>query len=514
MLLALLATTAMAEVPVPDRFEVLEYVVSGNTVLGSEEIERAVYPHMGPDRSLQDVYAARDALLKVYQERGFQSVVVDVPAQRVVDGVVRLEVSESTIGRVRVTGAQYTAPLLIRDQVPALAEGKVPDFNAAQQQLTALNQTAGRQVVPLLRPGVLPGTLDLELKVEDQSPWRGSVGVNNDYSADTEHWRASVTVGHDNLWQAGHAFSLTYYSAPQDNDQVRVWSGNYLAPLPDSRWSLQLSGYKSDSEVATLGGTNVLGRGHTVGFAGLYRPPGSDGWIHTLSAGIDFKDYQQRLYFGDEANQVPIRYAPLVLSYNGMHWGEAAQTTLGLGLTAGAKELFGYGSGWDEFDAQRYNASPNFLVFKADFSRTDTFAGGWELGTRVNLQAASGPLVSNEQFAIGGASSVRGYLSAEATGDYGGRASFEARTPTLSARLGEAVDELRFYGFADIGAVYLIDPLPEQQDDFSLASVGIGTRFQLFRYLTGNVDWAWALRDGPNTERHDSRLHIDVRASF
>ena len=101
------------------------------------EIETAVYPFMGPGRTRDDVEHARAALEKAYHDRGYQSVVVEVPAQTVADAVVRLHVVEAAVGRLRVTGSRYFSPDFIRTQTPALKEGQVPDFNAAQRQLAA-----------------------------------------------------------------------------------------------------------------------------------------------------------------------------------------------------------------------------------------------------------------------------------------------------------------------------------------------------------------------------------------
>ena len=35
--------------------------------------------------------------------------------------------------------------------------------------------------MPLVKQGSLPGTMDVDLKVEDSSPWRGSIGLNPAY---------------------------------------------------------------------------------------------------------------------------------------------------------------------------------------------------------------------------------------------------------------------------------------------------------------------------------------------
>ncbi len=108
--------------------DINEYVVRGNTVLDNRAIEAAVYPFLGPQRRLGDIEGARDALQAAYQEKGYQSVYVELPEQQVSGGVVYLQVTETTVGRVRVVGAKHYSPVELREEVPALEEGKVPDF--------------------------------------------------------------------------------------------------------------------------------------------------------------------------------------------------------------------------------------------------------------------------------------------------------------------------------------------------------------------------------------------------
>lgn len=211
--------------------DINEYVVRGNTVLDNRAIEAAVYPFLGPQRSLGDIEGARDALQAAYQEKGYQSVYVELPEQQVSGGGVYLQVTETTVGRVRVVGAKHYSPVELREEVPALEEGKVPDFAQVQRELAQVNRTPGRQVLPMVREGQRPGTMDVDLQVEDKNPWHASIGLNNDYSADTRHLRSVVSLGYDNLWQLGHAISLTYFTAPQDQDNAKVWSGSYTAPL-------------------------------------------------------------------------------------------------------------------------------------------------------------------------------------------------------------------------------------------------------------------------------------------
>jgi hemolysin activation/secretion protein len=61
-------------------------------------IEEAVYPCLGPGRTVHDVENARSALEKAYQAKGYQTVAVQVPPQQVAGGVVVLQVVESNAG--------------------------------------------------------------------------------------------------------------------------------------------------------------------------------------------------------------------------------------------------------------------------------------------------------------------------------------------------------------------------------------------------------------------------------
>ncbi|NMK50363.1 ShlB/FhaC/HecB family hemolysin secretion/activation protein [Achromobacter sp. Bel] len=495
------------------RVNINEYIVRGNTVLDARDIERAVYPYLGPDRTLADIESAREALQTVYQERGYQSVYVDLPEQQVADGIVFLQVAETKVGRVRVVGAQHYSPLAIRDEVPALQEGQVPNFNQAQAELTNLNKGASRQVVPLVKEGRMPGTMDVDLKVEDKSPWHASVGLNNDYSADTTRLRSTASLGYDNLWQLGHSVSLTFFTAPQETDNAKVWSGSYSMPL-SSRWGLQFSGYKSDSNVATLGGTNVLGKGYSFGLSAIYTMEPQGDWSNSLSVGLDYKKFDESTRFGSNEDQIPIKYLPFTLAYNGYRYSESSQSSLGLSVVGASGSFFNQGSGWKEFDDKRYRANPSFALLRGDGTHTHNLFGDWQLGLRGSFQLASGALVSNEQFSAGGATSVRGYLAAERTGDDGLLGSVEWRTPSLARWLGSNVNEWRFYAFADAATLRLRDPLPEQDASYSLASVGLGTRLQVLDWLSGALDWGYPLKDGPNTRKHDPRLNFSVRASF
>jgi len=506
------AAPAAPAAPAERTVTINEYIVRGNTVLDGRAIERAVTPFLGPSRTLADVESARAALQAAYQEHGYQSIYVDLPEQQVTGGVVLLQVAETRVGQVAVTGARHNDPEKLRERVPALQAGVVPDFAKAQEQLTALNRGGKRQVIPLVKQGTTEGTMDVELKVEDQSPWRFNASVNNDHSTDTDPLRTVLSVGNDNLWQREHSASLTWFAAPEDLDQASVISASYALPLGTPDWMLEFSGYTSDSNVLTAGETSVTGKGHSFGAKISHTLPMTGAWWHQLSLGVSFNDRSEEVGMVDQkAQTVPLKYAPVTFAYSGFRQGERHLVSSGVSLVFGTRSLFGYGSDAAAFDWARYKADPSFFVLKADLGDTLIFGTGMQLASRISVQHTDRPLTSGEQFAAGGLYTVRGYRSAEAIGDIGAQGSVELRTRAFSL---PGVQDWRIYTYFDGAWLKLKEPLPEQEDEFKLGSVGLGTSLRMFDTLNVRLDYGYPLTDGPTTTQGAHRLHFSIGAGF
>ncbi len=274
--------------------DVNEYRIEGVHLLPQTIVEETVYPFLGPGRTTDDVEKARAALEKAYNAAGYQTVSVEVPPQHVRGGVVMLRVVEGTVGRLRVHGARFFSPDEIRAEAPSLAEGTTPNFHDVQRDIVALNQLPDRRVTPALRAGTTPGTVDVDLNVDDTLPLHASVEVNNRYSSDTTHTRLTATVHYDNLWQLGHSLSFTYQVAPERTSDAQVYSASYLARIPSVSWlSLLAYGVKQDSDVSTIGDINVAGRGEIAGARAIIALPYEDGFFHTFSFGADYKHFDQ-----------------------------------------------------------------------------------------------------------------------------------------------------------------------------------------------------------------------------
>ncbi|MFY8118748.1 MAG: ShlB/FhaC/HecB family hemolysin secretion/activation protein [Roseateles sp.] len=519
------AATAAAAPAADPRFDILEFEIEGNTVLPVTEVERAVMPFMGERRSIADVEAAREALEKRYQQAGFLTVFVDVPEQRVDGGLVRLRVIEGRVERLRVTGARYFDQGVIRERVHELAPGRVPDFNEVQRQLAGLSREE-RQIQPLLRPGLTPGTVEAELKVADQLPAGVSLELNNRHSADTKPLRASLNLRYDNLWQREHSIALSLITAPEAPKQSKLAVLNYSLPLGrGERHQDQLltSLVWSDSLLEPLGATTVIGKGVTLGLRWSRSLQLSDS-VHSLSLGGDYKNVRERLQSGDSALSTPLRYLPLQLSYSGSWFEGRNQTSFTSSFTFAARSILqrdvdcpGNIGPVDQFECKRFEADGSFAHWRGDWrtSRSLQPLGlPGSLGLRLGWQMASQPLVSGEQFALGGAETVRGYLESEATGDQGLLGSLEWRSPNLGGAKNSLWRELSLLAFVDVGRAYVLWPLPEQTSRLPLLGSGLGLRVQAGEKLRAELDLAWPQKPTARSPKSEPRLHVRLSAQL
>ena len=292
---------------------------------------------------------------------------------------------------------------------PSLAEGKVPDFNEVQKDIIALNQGADLQVTPSLRPGALPGTVDVDLVVKDTLPLHGSVELNNRYSPNTTPLRLNIAANYSNLWQFGHTIGVGFQIAPQRPSDALVYSGYYILPIPGVSWlSFMLQGTRQNSNVSTLGGSATAGNGIIIAGQLLFNLPSWPGFYENAAFGLSYKDFNQNLTTigTTTVTQSPIVYWPFQASYNAVWVGKGRETDVNAGVTFSIR---GLGSDQQQFDNLRYNADGNFAYFRGSLAHTQDLPLGFQAYGSIQGKPVHLPLVNSEQFAMGGLTTVRGY---------------------------------------------------------------------------------------------------------
>ena len=500
--------TDQKEMTVEDKqvnyFDILEFQVQGNTKLSKAQIETAVYPHMGEKKTIDDVEKARDALEKSYHQVGYLTVLVDIPEQEVNSKIVKLNVTEGKVGRLRIKDSHYFSLGRIKELAPSVKEGEVPYFPAVQQDVARLNRTDDRRVTPVLKAGKAFGTVDVELKVEDKLPLHASLELNNRYSQNTTKLRLGGSIRYDNLWQREHSLSLSFQISPENIDEVKVLSANYLMRFDDSDMLLALYGVRSKSNVATVGGINVLGDGTILGVRLIKPLPSLDDFYHSISFGLDYKDFGQTVLFGGSIDS-PITYMPISASYNATLQKTDNKTQVNAGVNFGLRGLL---ADEVEFENKRLGAKPNFFVAKVEVEHTHALPKGLEGYIKLDGFFSGSPLISNEQYLAGGADTVRGYLEAEESSDQAIHSTLELRSPELFKNQ-SWLKSFKLAAFYDIARIKTIDA-----ESTVLAGTGFGIRVKAMKNVNFDLDLAVPLKDSLETKKGDFASHMRLWYEF
>lgn len=505
---------------VQPRFAVWEFRVKGNTLLQQTAIELTLTPFLGPDQTFDTIQEAASKLERSYRDAGYPTVLVNIPEQDVVGGVVTLDVVEGKVSRVRVSGSRYFLPSEIKQEVGSLQQGQPMHVPSFQADMNRVNSASGDlRVTPVLKPGSTPGTVEVDLRVKDELPLHGSLEVNNHNSLDTTKLRTSASISYDNLWQKHHSISLQTQNSPEEPDESRVLAGTYIFPVVDDVSRVVFYAVTSESDVSTFTDLTVVGNGEIYGTRLVRALDSSPGYVHSLSLGFDLKDFDESVNLvGADTDSTPIKYSIFTAMYNGSFLRDDSTSRVGFSVTNGLRDFLGGGDA-EEFQNKRYYSHPNFFYVQGNFKHQERFENDWRLNGRAKIQIADSALISNEQLSAGGSASVRGYYESQDTGDHGVVASADVETPDI---LESKSSELRMRAFVDGAWLQMKDALStdDQGDnrrvetEDTLLSAGLGTDFSMGKSLFFTLDLGVALREAVDVEEGDLRSHASLVLEF
>lgn len=540
-----------AEPPASDGpvFAIERFEVTGNTLLTTSQVERALEPFRGEERTLADVEKARDALQRLYEADGFLTVAVAIPQQTIESGAVRLDVVEARVGRVTVQneGVRWMSDRRVLRSMENTVPGAVLREEDLQQDLVRANRTRDALVRPQLAAGRAPAEVDVALLVEDRIPLHGTLAWHNEYTPGSPDTRMDASISYADLWGLGHEAGVFYQFVPTaEFNDVQIWAGTYRMPLP---WSekQQLFAYYAASDTTNAAATgaslSILGKGTTAGLRYVVSLPAIPGWerfSHDVTVGVDYKDVENAVVASAAEIVTPIKYLPFNVAWSGTRLGDHAITTARLGasfhfagtLADGGKTDFQINRGGVDPDSDvtgTYQIAtlalsqtlrvPSILRtlaagrFVALATPEKSFLDDWTFELRARGQVADQPLIATEQFGAGGMDTVRGYLDRERFGDNGYALQLELRTPSyrnfLGGRLRERVQVATFWDNAE---QWLYEDPVSPRIPSRLASYGVGVRAGFFEALTTELTLAQPLIDTDDSS--GPRLNFRLALGF
>lgn len=228
-------------------FKVENYLVDGNTILPMPELNKIllnVPTAFGTNVAFTDIRALLGDLQMAYRERGFVTVSVALPPQKLTNATVKIKVTEGRLAAITVKGNKYYSTPNVLRALPSLHTNMMLNSHVFQTELDAANANRDRQIYPVIGPGVDPGTSELTLKVKDRFPIHGRVEINNAATPGTPDSRVNANAQYGNLWNHEHQVGVqygfspvdfgggqNYYFSPLDLPQIVNYSGYYRLPL-------------------------------------------------------------------------------------------------------------------------------------------------------------------------------------------------------------------------------------------------------------------------------------------
>jgi hemolysin activation/secretion protein len=209
--------------------------------------------------------------------------------------------------------------------------------------------------------------------------------------------------------------------------------------------------------------------------------------------------------------QTPIDYSVLSAEYGGVLAGSSTMTNYTVAAHFAPR---GLGNSEKEFNEKRFGASPNFAYLTAEYKRENRFDNGVSLRGSVQAQLSGEPLISNEQFSVGGFESVRGYHEAELLGDDGLQASLELHGPTYRALTDFGFTDFHPLIFADGAVVKIRNALPGTESQQEIYSAGAGLRVAWSKALELAVNIAWPFVSTDSVDKQESRVDFFLRSGF
>lgn len=397
------------------------------------EMRRSWADFAGTDQPVSVICEIRDRAATYLRDKGYLAA-VQVPTQRIENGVVRLEVLYARVTTVRARGQTGGAEAKLAGYLSKLTEDAIFDRNRAERYMLLARDIPGYNVQLTLRPaGTGPGELIGEVSVIRQ-PYSLDATVQNLAANETGRWGGQLRGQLYGLTGLGDATFVSAYSTLDFKEQQIVQVGHSFRPGSEG---LTVSGqftyaWTKPSVDSNPGDPQIKARTlfATLGLA--YPLVRTQAHNLTLGGGLDFVD--QKVDFIGPLSRDHLRVAFLRADFDAVDlnsrrpkWRVGGGIELRKGL-----DILGASGRSDDVMPSRIDGRATALLVRANAS--GEFALGNSLAVAVSPRAQIGfdPLLSFEEFTAGNYTVGRGYDPATISGDSGAGVAVELRGPRVS----------------------------------------------------------------------------------
>ena len=493
--------------------------------LAERQMRRSASGFLSQPLTIENLNRLSADLTLALDQAGYSVADVAVPEQEVRGGVVQIIVRVGALGDVRVEGNKHFSAASLKRLI-SLEPGETIRADRIKRDLITVNTNPFRQADVIFERGDAPGETDIVLNVSDRRPFRVFSNYANNGVSATGLSRFAAGASYGDVWGKGHVADAQFAIS---DDGESYWSvgGSYIAPLRSGH-VLSFSGDYIRTNIPaneffdTRGASRRLEAKYSIPLTPLNLRRGDTFLIdmtHELSGAFQYKRFNNTVEFG--GTQV-FESSPEIFQF-------AANYALSLEDELGAWNFNASGvyspGGFTEansdefFTVVREDAKAVYAYMNVGLSRVLRLPYNMSLVARARAQLAGGRLVAPEQFAIGGASTVRGFQEATSLGDQGYFASAELRSPLWTPKLTGLVgasgdDQLQAAAFFDIGDVWNHGARTGFENTDNLASAGVGVRYRYAPHFTVKADLGFQLVDDPRLEDGSRGQYGHVSITF
>lgn len=494
------------------RFIVDRFEIRDNTVFSQDEINDTLKELRGQSLSIIELRQAVTLMNELYKKRGFITSGVFIlrdqtqyaPDNRVIilqalEGQATVEVLESgelesEYVRSRLNLA-VTTPVNQNTIENALKLLQLdPNIESVQAELAAAPEN---------------GMNILRVKVETSDRVSSSSTFNNSRSPSI-----GSEVGSTNLIvQNPSGWGDTLIFGPSITEGSISLNGSYSLPVSPHNTTVYTSFSLGSSNIIEAPFNRLDIRSESTYFNFGIRHPLYQTPTEELALSLEFSHSRSQSTLLD----IPFPLSPGAdfdgrTRVSALRFGQDWRTQSEMSLLA-LRSRFSIGVDW--LDATVNNVDPDSLFFSWQ-GEAQWIQGFDQAGTRLvlggKLQLSDRPLLSGEQFGLGGSSTVRGYRQNALLTDNGLLGSAELYLPVLQRRGSSLrVDAIPFIN-AGTG---WNNGTSDQPDIQTLVSVGLGLQLRLGNQLSARLDWGIPLVNLSDTNEtwQENGLHFQLQFS-
>jgi hemolysin activation/secretion protein len=461
--------------------------------------------------TLDQLQEAANKVSAYYREAGYILAQAFVPAQQVKNGEVVVQVLEGRLGSITVEGNKgYSARTLERPF--KLLVGEPLEKESIESALLTVTNYPGVTAFGILGAGREVGTTNLTLRIQDEDAFRAETAVDNYGTRFAGEYRGQVSLTFNDPLGFADRLRLTglYARNTSGGSSHGAYGGlDYEIPLFSPNDSLRFLHLTNTYDVSAAtealigadseGETRVNEVAYRHDFTRTRLGAASIGLaVNTKSASFESASvirYKDKL----ATARLDTQWERADLRFRGVNRIAFAYTRGFNGLFDSMDSYDPSGS-YDASRASRAGASGRFEKIAVQLQRVQRISQFTSLVARVEGQYTDDPLVSLEQFSMGGPDSVRAYSTSELLAERGGVASLElivgapgfSSVPAFASHTWGQV--LQFSLFADYAKGKLNEPVAfSDSRDNELSGAGVSTQLSVPGHVFARLDVATPL---------------------